>query len=194
MGAFKDADLPRAPSLALLAKEFEIHAFRRHSRRADGHEFSLGARAGGVDQSCCGFLSRAGRTRNQHPAVCRSHARNHRPQLLSGRRRADHPIWQHGLCPKMPIFTAKVRRLQRAFDQQEKAIRLERFFKKIVGAALDRTHRCLDVSVSGNHNHRKVGIQILDDIEQFKPVEPATLHPDIKDHEGRLPGADRPQR
>ena len=83
-----------------------------------------------------------------------------------------------------------VGRLKRSLNKQKQAIGFERFFDKVIGAALDRADRGLDIAVAGDHDHREVGVQGLDHVEQLQPVQAAAAHPDIEDEERRLAGAD----
>ena len=63
---------------------------------------------------------------------------------------------------------------QRAVRDQHQPVRLERLLDEVVGAALDRRDRGLDVAVAGDHHHRQVGMLSLHVVEQLQPVELAS--------------------
>src|SRR4029077_6287945 len=72
--------------------------------------------------------------------------------------------------------------------------RLERFFDEIIGAALDRRDRGLDVTVAGDHHDRYVDVVLLDLLEQLQTVELGALQPDVEEHEVRATVGDLGQR
>ena len=73
--------------------------------------------------------------------------------------------------------------LQRPLGDQQQPVGLERLFDEVVGAALDRGDRGLDVAVAGDHHDRQFGMLLLERIEQLQAVEPAALQPDVEEHE-----------
>ena len=73
--------------------------------------------------------------------------------------------------------------LQRAFGDQQQPVGLERLLDEVIGAALDRRNRGLDVAVAGNHHDRQFGMVLLEDVEQLQPVEPAALQPDVEENQ-----------
>ena len=64
--------------------------------------------------------------------------------------------------------------LQRAVRDQHQPVGLERLLDEVVGAALDRRDRGLDVAVAGDHHHRQIGMLALHAVEQLQPVELAS--------------------
>ena len=88
----------------------------------------------------------------------------------------------------------QTRGLQRPRRHQDQPVGLEGLFDEVVGAALDRGHRGLDVAVPGDHHHRQVGIVLLDLLQQLQPVELAALQPDVEKHQMRPPIGDFRQR
>ena len=86
------------------------------------------------------------------------------------------------------------RGLQRALRHQDQPVRLERLFDEIIGAALDRRDRGLDVAVAGDHHDRQVGIVLLDLLQQLQTVELGALQPDVEKHQMRAAIGDLGQR
>ena len=185
MGALEDADLARPAALALLAEQLQVHPLGGHAGGADGHELALGPRAGGVDQARDGLLARAGRAGDQHPAVGRGQLGDHLAQLLGGHGLADQAVGRDRLGAQPAVLALQVGRLQRALDHQQQPVGLERLLQEVVGAALDGADRRLDVAVAGDHDHRQVGVQLLDQVEQLQPVHAAALHPDVEHQQRR---------
>ena len=99
-----------------------------------------------------------------------------RPTMLVGTRRQRLELLDLAL---------ETRGFQRAVGDQHQAVGLERLFDEVVGAALDRRDRGLDVAVAGDHHHRHFRMLLLDGIEQLQAVEPAALQPDVEEHEVR---------
>src|SRR5208337_1811873 len=91
-------------------------------------------------------------------------------------------------------FTLQARSFQRAFGDQDQAIRLEWLLDEVVGAEFDRDDRRLDVAVTRNHHDRHVRILPLDRLEQLQPVQLRTLQPDVEQDELRTARLDCRQR
>ena len=116
------------------------------------------------------------------------------PQLVDRRRGADQVEFAAGAQPQFRVFAAQLRRLDRARDDQQQPVALERLFDEIVGAELDRLDRRLDRAVAADHDdrHRRhVGLHPVQDLDA---VELAVLEPDVEDHQRRLPRLDRRKR
>ena len=73
--------------------------------------------------------------------------------------------------------------LQRAVGDQQQPVGLERLLDEVVGAALDRRNRGLDIAVAGDHHDRQFGMLLLERVEQLQPVEAAALQPDVEEHQ-----------
>ena len=96
---------------------------------------------------------------------------------------------------ELPHLAFEPRVLQRAFGDEQQPVGLERLFDEVVGAALDRRHRGLDIAVAGDHHDRQLGMVLLERVEQLQAVEAAALQPDVeedeigpaRDHRARAP-------
>ena len=139
------------------------------------------------------FLARARRAGDQHPAVGRGDLGDHLAQLLGGQRPADQPIGGQGLGAQAAVLAAQAGRLDGPLDHQQQPVGLERLFEELVGPALDGADRGLDVAVAGDHDHRQIAVERLDQVEQLQPVHAPALHPDVEDDQGRLAGANGQQ-
>ena len=91
-------------------------------------------------------------------------------------------------------FALQTRRLQRPRRHQDQPVGLERLFDEVVGAALDRGDRGLDIAVPGDHHHRQLGMVPLDLLQQLQAVELAALQPDVEKHQMRAAIGDFRQR
>jgi hypothetical protein len=150
--------------------------------------------AGAVDQPGHQFLARAGRSRDQHAAVGRGDLGDQLAQGLGRRRLAHQAVGAEALHPQAAVLALEIGRFQGALDHQQQAIGLERLFQELVGPALDGADGGLDVAVARDHDHRQVGVQGLDHVEQLQPVHAAALHPDVQDQQGGLAGPQGGQR
>ena len=194
MGAFEDTDLLGAAALALFAKEFDVETLGRHAGGRDGDEFAPRTGAGVMDQPRDQLLARAGRSRHQNPAVRGRHLANRGAELLRDSRLADQAVRDESPGAQHPVLALERRLFQGAVNDDQQAIGLEGFFDEVVGAALQRADGGFDVAVARDHDHRQVRIEILDQVEQLKPVHTAALHPDIQNHQGGLSRLDGRQR
>ncbi len=193
MGAFEHADLLWPAVLALLAEQLQVHALRRHAGGRDGHELALGALAGHVDHARHQLLARARRAGDQDAAVGRRDLDDHLAQLLGRLGMADQAVRRQGLHAQAAVLPAQGGRLQGALHDQQQAVGLERLLQEVIGAALDGADGGLDVAVAGDHDHRQVGIELLDHVEQLQAVHAAALHPDVQDEQRGLARADAGQ-
>ena len=88
----------------------------------------------------------------------------------------------------------EARGFQRPRRHQDQPVGLERLFDEVIGAALDRRDRGLDVAVAGDHHHGNVGVILLDLLEQLQAVELGALQPDVEKHQMRAAVGDLGQR
>ena len=186
-------DLARPAVLSLFPEQFDVQSLGRHSGGRDGDELGARARAGFVDLTRHKLLARPGRTGNQHPAVGLGHLGDGAAQSLGRLGAADQAGRRHRLRAQTAVLAFQRRRLDRPLDHHHQPIRLERLFDEVIGAALQRGHRRLDIAVARDHHHRQVGVDLLDHLQQFQPVQTAALHPDVEDRQRGLPCADRRQ-
>ena len=91
-------------------------------------------------------------------------------QVLGGRRGARIAVRRGRERAQAAVLALQRRRLQRPLHHQQQAVGLERLLQEVVGAALDGADRGLDVAVAGDHHHRQVAVELLDEVEQLQPV------------------------
>ena len=191
MRALEGADLARHAVIARLAAEqLDLQPVGMHRRAIDRDKRSRRASRAGMQQAPDHFLAGARRPGDEDPAAGRRDPLDLLAQLVDRRRGADQIEFAAGPQPQLGILAAQLGRLDRARDQEQQAIALERLFDEIVGAELDRLHRGLDRSVAADHHHRHgrhLGVQPAQD---GNAVEFAALQPDVEDHQGRLAGMD----
>ena len=106
-------------------------------------------------------------------------------QLVHAWRAADQRACRRRKLLQFPDLALEPRGFQRARRHQDQAIGLERLFNEVIGAALDRRDRRLDVAVAGDHDDRHIRDVLLDRLEQLQPVELAALQPDIEEYQVR---------
>jgi hypothetical protein len=58
----------------------------------------------------------------------------------------------------------------RTFDKQEEMIRLDRLREEVERALLHGRHGVLNAAVSGHHDHRKLGVELLGRTQHAEPV------------------------
>jgi hypothetical protein len=182
------------PPSPFLAEQLDVQALGGHAGGADGHELVARAAAGAVDQPGDQFLARAGRAGDQHAAVGRATLAISWRRAWAGRRLAHQAVGAEALHPQAAVLALELGRFQGPVDHQQQAVGLERLFQELVGAALDGADGGLDVAVARDHDHRQVGVQLLDHVEQLQPVHAAALHPDVQDQQRGLAGPQGPQR
>ena len=161
---------------------------------ADGDELAAGARAGLVDhprrQLLAGPEGPVIRIRLLAGAIL---AMVLRSCWMAAERPAD-AVGRHGLGAQSTVLTPQRGRLHGALHHQQQPVGLERLLQEVIGAALDGADGGFDVAVAGDHHHRHVRVHLLDHVEQFEPVEPAALHPDVLHQERRPTRTDGRQR
>ena len=109
--------------------------------------------------------------------VCRSWlAAGERPTTVGGVRRELLELAHLALEPRV---------LQRPLGDEQQPVGFERLLDEVVGAALDRGDRGLDVAVPGDHHDRQLGVILLERVEELQPVEAAPLQPDVEEDEVR---------
>ena len=114
--------------------------------------------------------------------------------MLCGGGAADETVRRQRLHLQSTVLALQRRLLQRSLDHQQQPIGLEWLFQEVVGAALDGADRGFDVAVAGNHDHRQVGVEPLDQVKQFQPVHAAAGHPDVEHQQRGLAGSQAGQR
>ena len=194
MGTLENPDPSWTPLPALLTEELKIQPLRRHAGGGDRHEFVLCARAGGVQQASRRLLTRSRGTDDHHSAVGGGDLGDRRAQGLDRRRASDEAVRHDRLSPKPAVLALEVRRFQRALQQQQEPVGLERLLKEVIGAPLDGAHGGFDVAVAADHDHRQVFVEAFEHVEQLQPVHAAAGHPDVEDDAGRLARADAGKR
>ena len=156
-----------APLIGLGAEQLLLHAFRRDRGGIEHHERPRRTLRQLVDGAGDRFL--AGRPTAPEIMIRLLVGATFSidlAQVVHRRRGADQlgrlaaPFAQH------LDLAAELRGLQRPLGDQHQAIGLERLLDVVVGAALDRRDRGLDIAVAGDHDHRQVGIVALDRVEQ----------------------------
>ena len=194
MRLLERADPARPVGAGLDPEQFALHAVGRDRRRVDDDERAVGARGMGVDQARRQLLAGARGPGDQHARIGGADALDQPAQIGHRRGGADERQFGAGLCAQFADLAPQARGLERAFDDQDQPIGLERLLDEIIGAELDRGHRGLDVAVAGNHHHRHVGVLLLEDFQQLQAVELRALHPDVEQHQMRPPRGDRGDR
>ena len=130
-------------------------------------------------------LPEPGRSGDEDAAVGRRDLLNRLADLRHGRRNADQFGLVAGLEFQFLHFAPQARRFERAADDVDQAVGLERLLDEIVGALLDRGDGRFDRAVAGDHHHRQVRLFALERIEHLDAVEPAALQPDVEHHQLR---------
>jgi hypothetical protein len=133
------------------------------------------------------LLADPGRPGDQHARTRRRDPLDRGADLLHDRCLADELAlvaqFQLELCV-LPLQTGG---LSRALDQHQQALGVERLFKEVVSALLNRGDRGFDRAVTADHDHRHVGMAAPDQVEHLEAVQLRALEPDIQEHRsGRL--------
>jgi hypothetical protein len=136
-----------------------------------------------VDHARRELLAAAGRAGDHDAAVGRRDPLDELAQMVHDRGRAHQPGALPALLPELLDLTLQARGLERALGDQDQAVRLERLLDVVVGPALDGRDRGLDIAVPGDHDDRQVRVLALDDVEKLQAVEPASLQPDVQEHQ-----------
>src|SRR6267154_6578917 len=140
------------------------------------------------------FLSRTGRPNDQDAAIGLGGPLNGLAQLVHAGRAAGQNAGRRRELLEFLHFALQARGLQGPRRHQNQPVGLERLFDKVVGAALDRRDRGLDIAVPGDHHDRHLGMVLLDLFQQLQPVELAALQPDVEKHQMRAAIGDFRQR
>ena len=144
-----------------------------------------------MQQASDDFLAGSRRAADQDAAAGRRDAFDLLAQLIDRRRGADQVELAAGAQPQLGILPAQLRGLDRASDEEQEPVGLERLLDKVVGADLDRLDRGFDRAVPADHDDRDgrhLGAQLAQDRDA---VELAALQPYVEDHERWLPAMDR---
>ena len=127
------------------------------------------------------LLAGAGRADDQDPAVGGRHLVHGLAQLVDRGRVPDQGR-RRQLLERLDL-ALEAGGFERAVGDQHQPVGLERLLDEIVGPALDRGDRGLDIAVARDHHHRHLGILPLDGVEHLQAVEPAALQPDVEKHQ-----------
>ncbi len=96
---------------------------------------------------------------------------------------ANHHRGERGQLLELTDLALEPRIFQRPVSNHQEAVRLEWLFDEIIGAALDRRDRGLDIAVAGNHDDRQFGVFLFEGIEKLQAVEAAALQPNVEKHQ-----------
>ena len=155
MGFLERSDALRGARAILDAEKLFFHPLGRHGGGAQDDERAVRA---------LGHVMQAARSK----LLARTHGAGDQDAAVGGRdlleRLAQLPHG-HG-CPKQfdigtgaalerLILAPKPRCLQRAADDQDEPVGIERLFDVLIGAALDGRDRRLDIAVTGNDDDRQ---------------------------------------
>ena len=157
------------------AEQLDLHVLRRDRGGVDDHDRPVGARGQAVNGTGGKLLAAARRPDDEDAAVGRADLLDRLPQLIGRGRVADERRRQRGELLELFHLALEPRVLERALGDEQQPVGLERLFDEVVGTALDRRNRGLDVAVSGNHHDRQLGVFLLERIEELQAVEAASL-------------------
>src|SRR6266851_5352011 len=166
-------------------EQFDFHSLRRNRRGVDDDERSFGSIRCVMQRARRQFLSGTGRPDDQDAAIGLGGPLNGLAQLIHAGRAAGQNAGRRRELLEFLHFALQARGLQRPRRHQNQPVGLERLFDKVVGAALDRRDRGLDIAVPGDHHDRHLGMVLLDLFQQLQPVELAALQPDVEKHQMR---------
>ena len=174
-----------SPLRLLDAEQFDFHPLRRDRRGVDDDERSLGAARCVVQRARRQFLARAGGADDQDAAVGLGGPVDGLAQLVHAGGAAGQNARGGRQLLEFLHLALEARGFQRPRRHQDQPVGLERLFDEVIGAALDRRDRGLDVAVAGDHHHGNVGVILLDLLEQLQAVELGALQPDVEEHQMR---------
>ncbi len=137
------------------AEQLDLHVLRHDGGGVDDDERPVGARRQRVNGTRGKLLAAARRTDDQNAAVGRPHFLDGLPQLIGGGRTADQRRGERTELFQLFDLALEPRILQRPVGDQQQPVGLERLLDEVIGAALDRRDRGLDVAVAGNHHDRQ---------------------------------------
>ena len=174
-----------SPFDLLDAEQFDFHPLRRDRRGVDDDEWSFCTARGVVQRARRQFLARTGGADDQDAAVGLGRAVDGLAQLVHAGGAAGENAGGGSQLLEFLHLALEARGLQRPRRHQDQPVGLERLFDEVIGAALDRSHRGLDVAVAGDHHDGDVGVILLDLLEQLQAVELGALQPDVEKHQMR---------
>src|SRR5665213_1261833 len=189
MRLLERADLARAVALidtGLGAEELDLEPIGPHGGAAQYDERSLGAARLRVQKPRRHFLAGTGRAGDEDAAAGRRDTLDLRAQLTDRMRVADQFVVAARTQLQLLVLAPQARRLDRALDDEQQAVRLERFLDEVVGTDLDRRDGGFDRAVAADHHDGKARQLTAHDLEDLEPVELAALEPDVEDDERRL--------
>ena len=191
MRLLERADLALLRAVRLLdAEQLDLHALGRDRGGVDDDERPAARGRTAREMARGQLLAGARRADDQDAAVGRRDLLDRLAQLVDRRRAADHAGRHRRERLELLDLALEPRGLERAVGDQHQPVGLERLLDEVVGAALDRRDRGLDVAVAGDHHDRQVRMLLLDRVEQLQPVEPAALQPDVEEDQVRPPRLD----
>ncbi len=136
-------------------------------------------------------LPGAGRARDQDAALVGATFSIDLAQLVDRRRMARPCVVGAGASCELVDLALQARGLQRALGDQHQPVGLERLLDEVVGAALDRRDRGLDVAVARDHHHRQLRVLLLDRCRAAAGRRAGALQPDVEEDEMRPARLDR---
>ena len=95
---------------------------------------------------------------------------------------------------KLGILAFKAACLKGALHHQQKPVLLERLFDEVIGAVANGLDSRLDSAMPRDHQHRHLGVDALDPLQQFKAVHIRISHPDIQNGKPRRLGGEEVSR
>ena len=195
MGFFQRAGLALLLAVGLLdAEQLLFHALRRDRGGIDDDKRPFGAARGRMQRARRQLLAGPGGADDQDAAVGLGRAVDGLAQLVHAGRAAGQDARRRRHLLQLPHLALEPRGFQRPGRDQDQPVGLERLFDEVIGAALDRRDRGLDVAVAGDHHDRQVGMVLLDLLEQLQAVELGALQPDVEKHQMRAAIGDLGQR
>ena len=99
-----------------------------------------------------------------------------------------------GAALQILVLAPQPRGFERAADDQNQPVGIERFFDIVIGAALDRRDRGFDVAVAGNDDDRQFGMPLRMTVQEIEPVELRALQPDVENDQRRPAVGERRER
>src|SRR5579863_2267758 len=147
-----------------------------------------------MEKPCGHLFADARRAGDEHAAVGWRDALDLLAQLIDGVGCADEIILAAGAQFERLVLAPEPRGLDRALDNEQQPVRLERLLDEIISADFDRRDRGFDIAVAADHDDRQLRQFALHDLQYLEPVELAALQPNIEDDERGLARADRVER
>ena len=164
----------RAGERALLvAEQLGLEQGLGNRRAVDRHEGSIGARAHGVQGTREQLFAGAALALEQHRHVGPRGAMERHQQLFEPGILADNlrrPAARGELFLQHQILAGHAPHRQRALDDQQEMVRIDRLGEKVERALLDRRDRILNAAERGHDDHRQLRIQLLGRMEHAEAV------------------------